>query len=50
MTMTNDYSLFKLFTGFIKAALIDWKLTVNNAITIAVNPASAKIHQLMGAL
>lgn len=41
------YSLFKLFTGFISAALILWKLTVKSAMAIARNPARAKTHQLI---
>ena len=40
------YSVLKLFTGFAIAALIAWKLTVNNAINITNNPADANSHQL----
>ena len=42
------YSVFKLFVGFATAAFIAWKLTVIMAIKIAIIPASANIHQLMG--
>lgn len=37
--MTNDYfySERKLFTGFATAALIAWKLMVNNVITMAIS-------------
>ena len=40
-----DHSVLKLFTGFAIAALIDWKLTVINAINKATVPANAKTHQ-----
>jgi hypothetical protein len=33
------YSLFKLFTGLLNAAFIDWKLIVIKAIKMAVSPA-----------
>jgi heme/copper-type cytochrome/quinol oxidase subunit 1 len=36
-----SYSAFKLFTGFMSAALIDWKLMVSRAISMAANPARA---------
>jgi len=39
------YSDLNVFTGFIIAALIAWKLTVINAIINASIPASTKIHQ-----
>ncbi len=35
----------RLFTGFTSAALMDWKLMVINATTIAARVASANIHQ-----
>ena len=35
------------FTGFESAALIAWKLIVNNAITIANAAATINIHQLI---
>lgn len=38
------YSLRKLFTGFIRAALMAWKLTVNKVISKAPAPDAAKIH------
>src|SRR5207249_570037 len=41
------YSVLKLFTGLATAALIAWKLIVNNAIKTASNPAPKNIHQLM---
>src|SRR5689334_13522407 len=40
------YSLRKLFAGFINAALIVWKLTVNKVINNAPPLAAANIHQL----
>ena len=43
----NDYSVLKLFTGFAIAAFIDWKLTVINAIRMAIQPEPINIHQLM---
>ena len=45
--ITLFYSDRKLFTGFARAALIDWKLTVIKAIKTAPSPATANIHQLM---
>src|SRR5579871_870808 len=42
-----SYSVRRLFTGFISAARIAWKLTVINAMINAIIPAKAKIHQLM---
>ena len=44
-----SYSALKLFTGFIKAAFSDWKLTVNSVISRMPTPAAAKIHQDMAA-
>ena len=46
-TLTQPYSLFKDFTGFINAALILWKLIVNNAMKIDISAANAKTHQLI---
>jgi hypothetical protein len=40
------HSVLKLFTGFAMAALMDWKLTVINAINIADAPAITNTHQL----
>ena len=45
-----DYSILKLFTGFAIAAFIAWKLTVINAINIAIIPATRNIHQLIAIL
>src|SRR5438552_14917853 len=42
----KSYSVLKLFTGFINAARIVWKLTVINAMNSAARPATANIHQL----
>jgi len=39
MTSDKHYSLLKLFTGFINAALIAWKLIVVKAISIAKTPS-----------
>jgi hypothetical protein len=39
------YSDLRLFTGFSRAALIAWKLTVARAINRATRPANPKIHQ-----
>ena len=39
------YSLRKLFTGFITAALMLWKLTVAKAITVDNTAAITKTHQ-----
>ena len=41
------HSVLKLFTGFAIAAFIACKLTVNTAMNIAINPANAKIDQLV---
>jgi len=41
----SPHSLLKLFTGFISAALMDWKLIVNKATIMAIDPARTKIHQ-----
>src|SRR6185436_11716409 len=43
----QTYSLLKALTGLAIAALIAWKLTVSMAISRAVNPATANIHQLI---
>src|SRR5690349_20827140 len=43
---SQTYSVLKLFTGFVIAALIAWKLTVANAITTASTPASTNVHTL----
>lgn len=40
------YSYLKLSTGLLVAALQLCQLTVNNAISNAIAPAKAKIHQL----
>jgi hypothetical protein len=40
------HSDLKLSTGFSIAALIDWKLTVNNAITKATHPETMNIQGL----
>lgn len=46
--MTNgNHSLLKLFTGFINAALIDWKLTVTKAMISVIPAAKPNIHQLI---
>jgi len=42
-----SYSVLKLFTGLATAALMAWKLTVNNAISKAAIPATANTHQLI---
>jgi hypothetical protein len=42
---THDYSVRSDFTGFATAAFIAWKLTVNNAINMAIEPAAKNIHQ-----
>ena len=42
-----NYSTFKFFTGFARAALIAWKLTVINAMRIAPKPANINIHKLI---
>ena len=39
------YSVLRLLTGFAMAAFIACKLTVSNAIAIAINPATKKIPQ-----
>jgi len=39
------YSYLKLSTGFDIAAFIAWKLTVANAISIAIPPERTNIHQ-----
>ena len=39
------HSVLKLFTGFARAALIAWKLTVNSVINNAPKIAEAKTHQ-----
>ena len=40
-----DYSVRNDFTGFVKAAFIDWKLTVNKAMANAATMATANVHQ-----
>ena len=40
----EDYSDFKLFTGFVTAAFIAWKLIVKKVITIAVKAAIINTH------
>ena len=47
MSTSANHSLLKLFTGFATAALIAWKLMVNNAINTAVTPATKNIHQFI---
>src|SRR4030095_6561640 len=44
---SSNYSVRNDFTGFASAAFIAWKLTVANAIIIAINPAIANNHQLI---
>ncbi|WP_168207892.1 hypothetical protein [Spirosoma sp. KCTC 42546] len=46
----QTYSLRKLFTGFINAALTLWKLTVSSTILTATKPATANIYQAMSIL
>ena len=46
---TKTHSALKLFIGLANAAFMDWKLIVINEISKALAPASANIHQLMGA-
>lgn len=41
------YSLLRLLTGFISAARMLWKLTVNNAMATDKTPASRNTHQRM---
>ena len=41
---SNYHSVLKLFTGFVIAALIAWKLTVNKVIINAPTPDAAKTH------
>ena len=48
--VASDYLLhsdLRFFTGFALAALIAWKLMVNNAIAVVANPAPKNIHQLI---
>ena len=45
--LAPPHSVLKLFTGFAIAALIAWKLTVINAMPIAVAPAIRNIHTLI---
>ena len=40
----RGYSVRSDFTGFATAALIAWKLIVNNAINVAKIPAIKNIH------
>ncbi len=42
----DPYSFRSESAGFAKAALIDWKLTVNRAINKEINPAERKIKIL----
>ena len=44
MPMLKFYSVRKLFTGLVSAALIAWKLIVNNAIIAESNPAIKNTH------
>lgn len=39
----SSYSDLKLFTGLVVAAFIDWKLIVNNVISITATAAVMKI-------
>ena len=41
----KHHSLLRLFTGLANAALTLWKPTVRKAISTAVTPAIANIHQ-----
>ena len=43
-SFSKFYSDFNDLTGFIKAALMAWKLTVNKVIAKAPTPANTKIH------
>src|SRR4051812_8898443 len=43
----NDYSVRKLFTGFVMATLIAWKLIVTMAMINAATPADIKMNGLM---
>jgi hypothetical protein len=45
--LLTAYSVLRLFTGFIKAALMAWKLIVKRAIANAKNPAIPNTHQLI---
>src|ERR1700694_2098683 len=47
LTIHDNHSVLKLFTGFAIAAFIAWKLTVSKAINKAPIPATPKTHQLM---
>jgi len=42
-----NYSVLNDFAGFAMAALMDWKLVVQTAISKASKPAMANIHQLI---
>jgi len=43
---TSSYSYLKASTGFLLAALNEFKETVNKDINMTINPAKVKIHQL----
>ena len=45
-TLIDPYSILKLLTGFIRAARIDWKLTVPKVIIKAPAAATTKNHKL----
>src|ERR1051325_5655417 len=44
LPLTTCHSVLNDFTGFAIAALIAWKLIVENAINTATNPANPNIH------
>lgn len=44
---SGSYTVLRLLTGFAVAAFMAWKLTVINAMDVAVNPARVKTHQLI---
>ena len=50
LNVPTIHSYFNDSTGFALAALIAWKLIVANAITKAIPPESANIHQLISIL
>ncbi len=45
LSWANFYSFLKLSTGFVRAAIILWKPTVNMGINNASIPARANLHQ-----
>jgi|GEM_PF-1756964 len=47
---TPPYSLLNDFTGLVKAAFTDWKLTVKKAISITAIPEMANIHHCISTL